>query len=115
MSRSSKSIIGLLSFFPLIIAAVSIILVINLIPQFIEWDNHMPDHQTVLSTLCTLIIAALISCLISLGLLIYFLIHMLNNKKLDSGEKVVWILAFLFVGVVGYPVYWYMRIWNEEI
>jgi len=46
--------------------------------------------------------------------LVFFIIHMINNKKLDSTERLVWILVFLFAGVIGYPVYWYLRIWTEK-
>lgn len=114
MSRGSKIFIGFLSFTPIVFTIVIILMVLNLIPHFIEWDKYEPDFYTVFSTIAPLIITAIIACLISLGLLIFFIIHMLNHKKMEPVEKVIWILAFFLVGVVGYPVYWYMRVWNEQ-
>jgi hypothetical protein len=32
---------------------------------------------------------------------------------MDGTERVIWILVFLFAGLVGYPIYWYMRVWKE--
>ena len=115
MTRSSKTFIGILSFTPIIFTVVIIIMVFNMIPQFIEWDKQEPDFYLVFSTLMPFIITAIFACLISLGLLIFFLIHMLNNKLMEPVEKIIWILAFLVVGTVGYPLYWYMRIWNEKV
>lgn len=115
MSRSSKFFIGLLSFAPLILAGIIIIMAFNMIPHFFEWDRHEPDFYTVFSTISPIIILAIIVCLISLGLLIFFIIHMMSNKKMEAVEKLIWILAFLFAGAIGYPIYWYMRIWHEDV
>lgn len=52
--------------------------------------------------------------ILTLGLLIYFIVHINNNKKLDNNEKLIWILVIIFVGMIGKPVYWYMKIWKDE-
>jgi len=114
MSRSSKIFTGLLSFLPLILIGVLIFQVFALFPQFFEWDKHEPEAYTVFATITPLLITGILTGVLSLGLLVFFIIHMINNKKLDSTERLVWILVFLFAGVIGYPVYWYLRIWNEK-
>ena len=43
---------------------------------------------------------------------IYYIIQVVNNQALDSTERIIWILVFIFAGMIGYPVYWYMRIWK---
>lgn len=50
-----------------------------------------------------------------LGTLIYFIIHAVNNAAIDSSERIVWILVFIFAGTIGFPVYWYMRIWKQPV
>lgn len=115
MSKNSKTFIGILSFAPVILTIIIIAMIFNLVPQFIVWDKHEPDFYTVFTTISPLIVTAVICGLISLGLLIFFIIHMLNHKKMESVEKLIWILVFLFVGFIGYPIYWYMRIWKEDI
>ena len=114
MSRSSKIFTGLLSFLPLILSGVLIFQVFALFPQFFEWDKHEPEPYTVFATITPLFITGILTGVFSLGLLVFFIIHMINNKKLETTERLVWILVFLLAGVIGYPVYWYMRIWTEK-
>jgi len=114
MSRSSKIFTGLLSFLPLILSGVLIFQVFALFPQFFEWDKHEPEPYTVFATITPLFITGILTGILSFGLLVFFIIHMINNKKLDTTERLVWILVFLLAGVIGYPVYWYMRIWTEK-
>lgn len=52
--------------------------------------------------------------LISFALMIYYIVHVVNNKRIDSNERLVWILVFIFANMIGYPIYWYMRIWKED-
>lgn len=114
MSRGSKAFIGILSFLPFILSGMLIIMIISLIPEFIEWDRYEPDFQTVISALLPVIITGIVLAVLSIGLLIFFIIHMMNNKKMESVEKLIWILVFLLFGMIGYPIYWFMRIWNEQ-
>ena len=114
MSRGSKIFTGLLSFLPLILSGVLIFQVFALFPQFFEWDKHEPEPYTVFATITPLFITGILTGILSFGLLVFFIIHMINNKKLDTTERLVWILVFLLAGVIGYPVYWYMRIWTEK-
>ena len=115
MSRGSKIFIGILSFLPFILTGTIIIMIIQLIPEFMEWERYEPDFYTVFSTFTPLLITGIILGLLCLGLLIFYIIHMMNNKNMEPVEKLVWIVVFLFFGMIGYPIYWFMRIWNEKI
>ena len=53
--------------------------------------------------------------MVSLGVKIYFIILAVNNMAIDGTERLVWILIFVFAGLIGYPIYWYMRIWNNSV
>lgn len=118
MNRSSKTLSGIFSFLPIILTLFVIGMVFAMIPQFMQWDHHNddPDFFTVWNTLWPLIMAGVLAGIVKLAALIYFIVHMLNNKLVQQGgEKVIWILVFLFTGGIGFPIYWYMRIWKEEI
>ena len=65
-----------------------------------------------LENIGSIIAVALLMVITNLGALIYFIIHAVNNPATDSTERIVWILVFIFAGVIGFPVYWYMRIWK---
>jgi len=114
VSKVAKIIIGLLSFLPIVLTLVLVVTVVNQIPEFLEWERYEPGFRTIFMTISPIIIIAVVLSLLSLGLLIFFIIHMINHKKMEPIEKLIWILIFLFVGIVGYPVYWFLRIWNEK-
>ena len=115
MSRSSKLFIGLLSFLPIILLVVLFFMMFTLFPTFMEWDKYEPEPQEVFSAFGPMFILGFGMALLSLGLLIFFIMHLLRNKAMDSTERIIWILVFLFAGIVGYPIYWYMRVWKNEI
>jgi uncharacterized membrane protein YfcA len=115
MTRSSKIFTGIFSFLPIILGIVIIFQVLAMFPQFFHWDEHEPDPYTVFSTMWPVIITGIFAAIVSLGALIFFIIHMLNNKKVETGERIIWILVFIFANGIGYPIYWYMRIWKEEV
>jgi hypothetical protein len=116
MSRSKKIIIGLLSLLPIVFIIIYFIQFYSLFVEMFDWGAYreQPDPREFMRTFMPLFILILIKVLISVGLLVYFLINAINNKKIDSGERVVWILTFIFVGFIAFPLYWYMRIWNDQ-
>lgn len=115
MSRPSKIIAGIFSFLPLIAALIVVMLVLTMIPQFAYWKQEEPDFYVVWATIWPLIITGLLAGILKLAALIYFIINMLNNKRVLGGERVIWVLVFIFTGGIGFPIYWYMRIWKEEV
>jgi hypothetical protein len=50
--------------------------------------------------------------ILSFGLLIYYIIHVMNSKT-DSNEKLLWVLLFFVGNIMAFPVYWYFRIWKQ--
>jgi len=119
MSRSSKLFIGILSFLPIILLFVMLFMILRLFPTFIEWsnngDNYEPATQEVFSTFGPIFFLGLGMGLLSIGLLIFFIMHLVRHKAMDSTERIIWVLVFLFAGIVGYPIYWYMRVWKDSI
>ena len=115
MSRNSKLFIGLLSFLPIILVFILLFMILGLIPTFIEWDQYDPAPQEVFGVFGPVFFLGIFLGMLSLALLIFFIMHLVRHKAMDSTEKVIWILVFLFAGIVGYPIYWYMRVWKNEI
>ena len=115
MSRSSKLFIGILSFLPIILLLVFLFMIFSMFPTFFQWDKYEPAPQEVFSVFAPLFILGFGMAILSIGLLIFFIMHLLRHKALDSTERIIWILVFLFAGIIGYPIYWYMRIWKDDI
>jgi len=119
MSRSSKIFIGILSFLPIVLVFVMLFMVLRLIPTFIEWGNNShnyePAPQEIFSVFSPMFIVGFGMAILSLGLLIFFIMHLIRHKAMESTERIIWVLVFLFAGIVGYPIYWYMRVWKNEL
>jgi hypothetical protein len=116
MSKSRKLLLGILSLLPIILLVVYLV---GFIYFFMAVYRHA-NHEEVLPMLlfqhmAWLLLAIILLVLFALGLLIYFIIHALNNRLIDSTERIVWILVFVFAGTIGFPIYWYMRIWKAPL
>ena len=114
MSRSSKAFIGVLSFMPIVLLILFFIMLFTMFPRFFEWEHTEPDAQEVLTVFGPLFILGVIMGILSLGLLVFFIMHLVRSKTMEGIERVIWVLVFLFAGLVGYPIYWYMRVWKDE-
>lgn len=67
----------------------------------------------ILSNIFWMVIIGLTLGLLSFGLLIYYVIHAINNKNIDSNEKIVWVIVFVVGVIVAFPIYYFMRILKE--
>lgn len=123
MSKSGKIFTGILSLLPLIsFAAYFIFFLSFMLRTFMTIGSGKPPEEVMLMNNEALFInnfivmAALIGLmsLISIIALIYFIVHIAGNKTFDNNERVVWILVVVFVGMIGFPIYWYLKIWKEE-
>jgi hypothetical protein len=113
MSKSRKLLLGILSFLPIVLLVVYIFTFFSF---FLTIFRHAQQHEVIppliLENIIWMVLVITLLALCSLGLKIYFIIHGVNNKNIDSTERIVWILVFIFAGMVGFPVYWYLRIWK---
>ena len=116
MAQENKTMAGILSFLPLVAFLIYIIVFLNFIFQVMpNMDRHGPNaEELILPNIFSIVLFAIILGIVSLGVLVYFIIHAVNNKTIDSTERLVWILIFIFTGMIGYPIYWYMRIYKNQ-
>lgn len=118
MTKSSKILVGIFSILPIILLVVYMIFAFRMFFSVMQYPMEMQDanysSSIFLKGMIPAIIVALIMSLASLGMLIYFIVHVINNKALDGNERLIWILVFIFAGMVGFPIYWYMRIWKSS-
>jgi NhaP-type Na+/H+ or K+/H+ antiporter len=112
MSRSAKILIGLLSFLPAVLLAVYLVVIFSF--AFSGMLHRMPndDPYWFFSNFVWVIGLAILLGVTSLGLKIYFIVHVINNQLLEGAERIMWVLLLVFAGIISYPLYWYMRIWK---
>jgi len=116
MAQENKAVSGILSFLPLAAFLVYMFSFLSFIFTAIpELNRHGSNaEELILPNVFNMILFAIILGIVSLGVLVYFIIHAINNKAIDSTERLVWILIFIFTGMIGYPIYWYMRIYRNQ-
>ena len=112
MSPAQKTLSGIAAFIPLISLVVSLIVFLSFFMKMLPFmnDYYEPAPEDFLPDILVIILVALIMSLVMLGVMVYFIIHCINNRYVRSDERIVWILVFIFAGIVGYPIYWFMRI-----
>jgi hypothetical protein len=117
MNKSKKIWIGFLSFLPLLLGIAALVyMFVGFLPTLIRMEEEgaadaMP--LTVLSQMMPFVLLIVISALLHMGLLIYFIIHAVNNKHVKQEERIIWVLVFIFVSSIAFPVYWAIRIWPD--
>lgn len=117
MSKSKKIIIGIFSILPLLLFVVYLVSMIGFfihVFRDVSINGERPEDllYPTFANMAGMILTMVLLGLLSLGVLVYFIVHTINNPLLKSDERLVWILVFIFVGMVGFPIYWYMRIWR---
>jgi len=116
MSRPTKVFIGILSVLPIlgVIILLSYLFTV-FIPQMIELDSlgREIEAMDVIPKVWGLVLIAILFGILHLGLLIFFIIHVIQDATANSSDRLLWILLLFFFNPLTYPFYWYFRIWNS--
>ncbi len=117
MSKSKKTWLGILSFLPIISGIVILIYMFTgFLPTMmrLEHEGAQDNPIAIFSTLGPFLVIILFAVILQIGLLIYFIIHAINNTRVKNEERIIWILVFLFASSIGFPIYWGIRIWPDD-
>jgi hypothetical protein len=114
MSKQRKIILGILSFLPLLFIVIYFVFFFSMFASgFRESAQGGGPPVFLLNNMNGLSITMGLLVITSLGLLIYYIIHVMNNTRLDSSGRLVWLLIVLLANVVAYPIYWYLEVWKS--
>ncbi len=109
MTKGQKNILGIFTFLPAVLMMVYFAAIVLLIKDALLYkDEDMPFP--IVGDVLWLVIVALLMGVLSFGLMVYYIIHAINNPQIDNNEKIIWVLLFVLASVVSFPIYWYMRI-----
>ncbi|MBX3242772.1 MAG: hypothetical protein KIT80_03380 [Chitinophagaceae bacterium] len=115
MSKSYKLWTGILSIIPFILFllymgwfftsfAEVMVTAIN--------QEQAPVETAFIKSIMGVAMIAIVMGLVTLAAIIVFIINAANNKSIESAERIMWILLFVFVGMIAFPLYWFLRIKN---
>lgn len=116
MTKEKKILLGILSFLPILLFAFYFYNTILFFWHFVvESGWNKPPEEFVypdIRKIAGIVITGILLGLLLLGVFVYFLIHAINNQFINRDERIIWILVFIFVGMITFPLYWYLRIWK---
>lgn len=73
-----------------------------------------PDPSTVVGGIGVFLIIILVMILISLGSMVFYIVHAANNPNLrENNLLLVWILLFIFASGIGQLIYWIVEILSK--
>jgi hypothetical protein len=55
-----------------------------------------------------------ITALFAIPLMIFYVIHIFKNSRINKDKKIPWALAVFWVPTIGAILYWYHYIWQES-
>jgi hypothetical protein len=108
MERGSRIWLGIFTFLPIVLLFAYMFFF-----AMIVWDVMAHnDDISLLTDIGPALLLVLSVGIIAFGLYIYYIIHVINSK-VDSNEKILWLIFFLTCNILAFPIYWYMRIWKS--
>lgn len=118
MTGRKKILTGILAFLPVIVSSILFIYVLTtFLPQMFaleaKYDRSIPI-DILLPKIIGYVILVLLMIVFIISIMIYFIIHAINNKSVKNEERIIWILLFVLMHGIAFPIYWGIRIWPKE-
>ncbi len=112
---------GFFALAPLIVIFVALIGYLFFVFRLV---THMPEIEAsggdvspsfILGNVGMFMIMVIFAVLLSLGSLIFYIVHAVQNPNLkDNNLLVVWVLLFVFVSGIGQLIYWIVEILGKS-
>ena len=117
MTKSAKIFLGIITFLPLVFGICCVVYYMLAIRDMFLLMPVSPDDsrrftQSYISHIFSgpLVMFAILSFVTHIGLMIYYIVHVVTYKVKTEGEKVMWILLFVFIGTIAFIIYFFMRV-----
>ncbi len=114
ISKFYKTLLGILTVGQMFVGLWLFIWFLTSILPVITTGNGDFISETIMVSLAQIIIWIVAISIISLGVLLFYLIHAGTNNHLSTTMKVVWIILLLFFGSIVEVVYFFMEIVPEH-
>ena len=114
LSKTQKIILGVFTILPFIVTPFVVWQVVHSIIEIVSISEFgEPDPKDIIAIVFSFVTPILFLITASLALLIFYMIHVVLYKKLWLSELLLWIMLFIFFGIIAFPIYWVARIWNN--
>lgn len=113
LSKSQKILVGFLTLLPFVMLPYFLFKFFTLALRMAEYDGRA-DEEEILYVVLSFILPIIIMTLLSIGLLIFYIVHLIKNKNLDNNERIIWVLLFVFLGLFAFPIYFFLKITGKQ-
>ena len=118
LSKGQKTLVGILHFLPIVgFISYFIFFFVFIIGNIenIENNGNNQNPEQFLSGFIGAFLIIMVSILIAIGVKIFDIIHLVKSNKNDTNNKVLmWVLLFVFTGIVSEIVYFFLEILPEK-
>lgn len=105
---------GLLTMLPLVLLVLFVIAMFGGLYNTEPLGGETSDPNLIFLNLGYAMILLVLFALTSLAMTVYYLVHIINNPRLESGQRLFWALFILLMGPLGCLLYWIFQIWRED-
>lgn len=112
MKSSTKIWLAIFTFLPLalLILCFGFIFII-FVDNIAELQhNHDKFPLEFLHSLFWFVFLLIIMAMVSLGIKIFYIVHVNNNENNDTNKKIMWTLILIFIGLIGSIIYYFIEI-----
>jgi len=113
MSKNAKVLVGIWTFLPVVLVIFLVVNALNMAAHVVMRGDNMTAPEAINAAI-PIVICYILLILCALSLLIFYIVHAVNNKSIESGERVMWILLFIFLGSIACPIYFFIKIVPEK-
>jgi hypothetical protein len=108
MNSRYKNFLGILTLFPLL--GYALLFSVTQILSMEAYVNYL-KNSLLLRYSDFILMAA--TALIGIGLMVFYISHVLKVNSVSSLMKIIWVLLIIFLNMVSMPIYFYLYIWKE--
>jgi hypothetical protein len=65
------------------------------------------------TTFDLLVRAHLITMVVTMGLLGFYVTHAFRSPRLPQEQRVLWLIVLFMGNMLAFPVYWYLHVWRR--
>ena len=119
LTKNQKVLIGILHFLPIVgLVAYFIFLFSFIFGNLQNFEHHSQDQEMPVEFVKGFLgafVVIILTVLLSIGIKIFDIIHLTKSNKNDTNNKILmWILLFVFTGIISEIVYYFLEILPEK-
>jgi hypothetical protein len=104
ISRPIAAILGLVTVWPVVYFVGFVVFMFTTV----MWSQTGPSE----AWFEAVFVAHLVTMLVTLALLAFYVVHLFKNQALTDDRRVLWAIVLFMGNLFAFPVYWYLYVWH---